>query len=326
MQGVAAMSKLLTVVLLFFGMVWSVASKADYPTEDWMSYLDGYKLITQITVPGTHDSATDYEHCKLNPACWVSYIYVSTQTYNIHDQLHKGIRFFDIRLAYEEGDLRLHHSLIYLEQNFANVVDVAQSFLSAYPSEFVIFLIKQEHTSVSADTFWARIHAQLDNYPTGLFYLTKSVPTVDMARGKIVIMARNYTSSYQQGYHVNWSDNTVHNERNDGDLRYVVEDHYSMTTVPVETKFAEVAQNLYLAELCATCGNPKTLYITFLSGTGVDTPPKDIAKYENPHLVGWLSDRPGPRPGIIIMDYAGDSSPDLEGDKLIQEVIKQNFY
>ena len=322
------MLKLLKIVILFLFLWMVFTSNAKADNSSWMAGLDQDALITQISIPGTHDSAATAGRCGGHDSC-------HTQTYGFTDQLEKGIRFFDIRLVYEDGDLTFHHSCFYLNLNFKAAINAVKAHLLAHSSEFVIFLIKQEtwqyiptvcpedNLVVPADTFWARVSEQIDDYPDELFYLDKSVPTVAEAAGKIIIMARD-RSSYPQGYHVNWTDNTVHEERNDSDLNYVVEDHYSLATVETDTKFAEIAQNLYLAGICVTCGNPKTLFITFLSGEGdlVRKFPNHYAEYENPHTVGWLNDRPGPRPGIVLMDFAGDST--YQGDTLIEAVINQN--
>lgn len=323
------MLKRLAIVILFLGMVCTSDAKAD--NSSWMAGLDQTALITQISIPGTHDSATGAGRCGGHSFC-------TAQTYGFTSQLEKGIRFFDIRLVYEDGDLKFHHGPYYLNLNFKAVINAVEAYLSTHPSEFVIFLIKQEtwknipgyndNLGVPADTFWARVNEQIGDYPAELFYLGKWVPYLANAAGKIIIMARD-RSSYPQGYHVNWTDNTVHYEGYDSGLSYVVEDHWSLCTVHTDTKFAEVAQNLYLAGICVTCGNPKTLFITFLSGTAAECldilkPPSHYAAYENPHTVDWLNDRPGPRPGIVLMDFAGDST--YHGDTLIEAVINQNIF
>jgi hypothetical protein len=307
------------IVFLFIGMVCASNAKADNPS--WMAGLYQDYLITQISIPGTHDSATGAGRCGIELFC-------QAQRYGFTTQLDMGIRFFDIRLAYEDGDLKFYHNIYDLNLNFKAVINVVKAHLDANESEFVIFLIKQEHSKVSADTFWARVNDQIDDYPATLFHLDKSVPTVAKAAGKIIIMARD-KSTHPQGYYVNWADNTIHYEGSDSDLRYVVEDHWSLSTVGTDTKFAEVAQNLYLAGVCATCGNPNTLFITFLSGTAaksldITRQPSYYAAYENPHTADWLNARPGPRPGIVVMDFAGDSAYD--GDRLIEEVINQNIF
>jgi 1-phosphatidylinositol phosphodiesterase len=311
------------------GTVWAAeVTPASYPSnQDWMKDLSDAALITQLTIPGTHDSATDRGHCEKNSLIKPVIELVSCQTYQISDQLNMGIRFFDIRLAYEDSTLTFHHGPYYLEQHFEDALDAAMNFLEDHPSEFVIFLIKQEHTSESADDFWKRVNDQLSNYPSDLFYNEKVVPTVSEARGKIVVMGRANTSNLK-GFHVSWSSNTTHYEGSDKDLVYVVEDHYSLNTVSTETKYREARQNISLARICSASGNPKTLYISFLSGEGDLSAryPTHFADYVNPHIYDWLKSGPaaGPRSGIIVMDYAGDSSHG--GWKLLDEVINQNNF
>jgi 1-phosphatidylinositol phosphodiesterase len=315
------------------GPVWaSEVTPAAYPSnKDWMKDLSDDALITQLSIPGTHDSATDHDHCKQNSAIAPIIEFVSCQTYPIKDQLNMGIRFFDIRLAYEQGTLRFHHGSYYLEQEFSDALDAAQSFLNDHPSEFVIFLIKQEHTSESADHFWERINDQISNYPSDLFHNEKVVPTVGKVRGRIIIMGRD-DSSHLKGFRVNWDSNTTHYEGRDksehGDLLYVVEDHYSLATVSTETKYREIRQNITLAKICFNSGNPRTLFISFMSGEGDATgrTPGHFADYENPHINDWLKDTDvgGDRAGIVVMDYAGDSRH--HGDELLETVINHNNF
>jgi 1-phosphatidylinositol phosphodiesterase len=328
----AALKTLAVAVLLIYallGTAWALDfTPASYPSnKDWMKDLSDDALITQLSIPGTHDSATDHDHCAQNSAIKPVIEMVSCQTYPISDQLKMGIRFFDIRLAYEHGTLRFHHGPYYLEQHFKDALDAAQSFLNDHPSEFVIFLIKQEHTSESADHFWERVNDQISDYPSGLFYLEKKVPTVGEVRGKIIIMGRADTSQLK-GFRVDWDSNTTHYEGSDKDLVYVVEDHYSLNHVSTETKYREIRQNIAQAMICSVSGNPRTLFISFLSGEGDYSGryPSHFADYENPHIYDWLKDDDagGDRLGVVMMDYAGDSNH--YGDKILDEVINHNKF
>jgi len=312
----------------------SVTAAADYPVHaDWMKSLDDTVPITQLSIPGTHDSATDYQHCEENYACSQVIDFASTQTYPINDQLQMGIRFFDIRLAYEDDSLRFHHGALYLEQHFSDALDWAQDFLKKHPSEFVIFLIKQEYNKkkVSVNEFWKKITDEFSKYPSDLFYLQKSIPTVGEARGKIIIMARD-EADYPQGYHVEWDSNTSYYLAwTGGDLGkkdtliYIVEDHYSLWNVATITKFIDIRHNLALARLCPECSASKTLFITFISGEGDPLhTPAHYADYENAQTSDWLVNTAprGPRSGIVNMDYAGD--PNHYGDEMLEAVIGQN--
>lgn len=334
----STMAKLLLALMLvsFSGSISGTEGESSYIVPyhtKWMKDLNNSSRITELTIPGTHDSAADQSHCIENPECAPIYWLASTQTSEISDQLKLGIRFFDVRVAWEldllsfQMVLNLHHGPYYLHQRFREVLEITLDFVSENPSEFVIFLIKQEHSDTSATSFWDEIRSVVDDYDDDLFFLERRVPTVGEVRGKIVFMARD-KSEIPQGFHVTWPSNTKGYEGSDGDLRFVVEDHYSLVTVDDDTKFAEITQNLALAKLCDGCGDPNTLYITFLSGEADPVfGPGHFASYMNPRTVDWLERSrrsTGPRAGVIAMDYAGD--PDHAGDALIHAAIAQNRY
>ena len=326
--------KLLTVVILCFlsGTVWApVMAWADYSSlyTPWMKNLDDDLLITQVTIPGTHDSAADHDHCDENSACKAVSWAVVTQTYNIQDQMEMGIRFFDVRLAYDQHNDRafeFHHSSYDLKQSIGDAIGWAEDFLKKNPSEFLIWLIKQEHTKASADSFWYDLSNEFDGYPD-LFYREKRIPTVGEVRGKIVIMARD-KADYPQGYHVKWDSDTAYYVGVDKDLTYVAEDRYKLYGHSASSKFVDIRRNLYLARSCSDCNSsnsPNNLFITFLSGEGdPDHGPAHYAGYENLHTAKYLGEEApkGPHSGIIAMDFAGDSAYD--GDYILEVAIGQN--
>ena len=139
-------------------------------------------------------------------------------------------------------------------------------------------------------------------------------------------MARNESSEYPQGYHVQWTDNTQYYEGGDEDLIYVAEDHYNLPYVHTSTKFVDIRRNLFLARSCVGCRSPEPLFFTFLSGEGDKAlkGPAHYADYENLHTAQWLGeDAPGgARCGIIAMDFAGDSAH--YGDYMLDAAIGQN--
>lgn len=313
------------VVLLLAISTWAWRAESFTNRTQWMEDLDDDLLITQLSIPGTHDSATDYAHCHENSAIVPIIEDVSCQTHNIPNQMEMGIRFFDIRL---DDDLEFRHKIYDLEQDFSYALDTAQTFLQENPSEFLIFLVKHEHGDASPDAFWKSITEELSNYPSDLFCLNKEVYTVGDARGSIIFMARD-ESSYPQGYNVDWNNNTTYDKKWDGDLTYVVEDHFSLASVSNATKYREARQNITLARMCAECPDccdDKTLFITFLSGEGdgLGKDPGHYASYQNPHINDWLKDgaQYGSRSGIVVMDYAGDDK--YKGDDLIGTIISQN--
>ena len=67
---------LLAVLLLFLNLEGVKASAADY--ENWMARIGDDRLISDLSIPGTHDSAARYEKVDGTAKC---------QTLSLDDQL-----------------------------------------------------------------------------------------------------------------------------------------------------------------------------------------------------------------------------------------------
>ena len=137
----------------------SERQKKSVSSADWMSELsDELSLLElrELVVPGTHDSATaDLDilrgllperalrgpvHLFLNCLSWTRrtiFGWSQTQTLTIHEQLHAGIRYFDLRIAIhpEDGELYACHGCYgaSLEKIFSEL----DNFLMQHPLEVV---------------------------------------------------------------------------------------------------------------------------------------------------------------------------------------------
>ena len=69
-------------------------------SADWMSRLPDELPISQITLPGSHDSATQHVQLAFFSKC---------QALRIGEQLDAGFRYLDIRLALDGEVLRFVH-------------------------------------------------------------------------------------------------------------------------------------------------------------------------------------------------------------------------
>ncbi len=78
---------------------WYSRSLLDYSMSSWMEELPDDMLLSNITIPGTHDS------------CAVSNIpFVRTQYLSITKQLEAGLRFLDLRCrVHSDGELYMYH-------------------------------------------------------------------------------------------------------------------------------------------------------------------------------------------------------------------------
>ena len=63
--------------------------------KNWMSSVSDETFISELSIPGTHDSASDERGCN-GDAC-------QCQDATLEEQLNLGVRAFDIRLSYDTG-------------------------------------------------------------------------------------------------------------------------------------------------------------------------------------------------------------------------------
>lgn len=215
-------------------------SSSDSKSADWMKKLDDGLLLSSISVPGTHDSATQYVELPFFANC---------QAYSISEQLNKGYRYLDIRLGAEtdkEGNtaLKLMHGFtscktdvwpwatnLYLDDVLSSCYD----FLSLHKTETILFVVKQEYGDESVSEFQKILNSYIQKNPSK-WLLTDSIPTLKEARGKIVLFRRYEDEAKlgeKAGISLQWKDQ---GGRSDEDMSFelsevnksalFVQDHY----------------------------------------------------------------------------------------------------
>ncbi|WP_445721928.1 phosphatidylinositol-specific phospholipase C domain-containing protein [Flavobacterium sp.] len=183
--------------------------------NNWMGSVNGSTKVSDLDIPGTHDSAT---YTKSLP-------YVQTQRLSINEQLNAGVRFLDIRCRYFNGDFSIHHGPIYLNLNFQQVLDMCKTFLRNNPTETIIMSVKQEQSN---DRYFPIRFQQYVSANPGLFLQTSTIPTLNEAKGKIVLFRRFSGGSF--GIQAtNFPDDTYGTYSNNG-ISMDIQDVYSYRT------------------------------------------------------------------------------------------------
>lgn len=274
-----------------------------YTEEDWMDKVNGSLKLSQITIPGTHDTGAD-KHTS--PLGFIDGPFAICQDYDIYDQLRLGVRWLDIRLAYENGDLRVHHAAFYLGKNFDYVLSKSIKFLNEHPSETVILMIKQEHTNETDKHFSDRVYDQIKKRGLDNFFIEDKIPTLDELRGKIFIVRRfNKSFDHPLGIYVRWPDNTKTSFQTYNGISYHVQDHFSLNTVSSKTKIDEIKSYIYRAYKQS---NSNIFYLNFMSGERVATAETlwKTAEDINPEVQKYITDHMYRRHcGVILINFAG---------------------
>lgn len=155
--------------------------------NDWMKNIPSDYLISNINLPGTHNSCAQFINFKLISKC---------QNKNIFDQLKMGIRFLDIRFNFDGNNLFINHSFLKCKASkskkenllFSDVLASCETFLKENPTEVILMSIKREAGKSEEETFdfFYNTYAKSKD----IFYLKNEVPFLNEVRGKIVLFNR----------------------------------------------------------------------------------------------------------------------------------------
>lgn len=181
---------------------------ADIDTKDWMKYVSDYMQISQINLPGSHDSGCRYMHNGGDTA--------QTQDWYFDVQLDKGLRNFDIRLGKNGSDkyeMNICHGdfITYncytspwklfksnKKMTLNDVLNMSESFVTAHPSETIVLMIRDEAGGDWCNERIWQIMAELHHDGAGnpkyphcvAYYHGEIVPMLRDVRGKVVILCK----------------------------------------------------------------------------------------------------------------------------------------
>ena len=272
-------------------------------SADWMARVDGSRTLSELAIPGTHDSATKYVQLGFFSKC---------QSKDIRAQLDAGFRYLDIRLGADGDELRLMHGFTSCKTGampwsdalmLDAVLDQCYAFLREHPTETILFAVKQEHGDESVGDFQNLLANYLAAEPD-MWLLTDTMPTLDDARGKLVLLRRyadEGSHGIESGLPLIWADqkgtenfalNTVSSDN--GSYTLWVQDRFEYDTEHKWTAF--------LGGLRTAPGSPEECYLNFLStkGTAAYGHPYRYAQTLNERL---LDQSLTPGSGWIVVDF-----------------------
>lgn len=287
------------------------AEEADTESTEWMAELSDDAYLSEISIPGTHDSATQY--------VGLSYIFQCQNT-SIAKQLADGYRYFDMRLVLDgdEGEktLVLKHNFSTCKASsglFADaltlemVLDDVYAFLEEHPSETVLLCMKAENGDDDVATVQKLMYGLIDANEE-LWYTGNEIPTLSEVRGKVVLATRFEDAlgvgDTRMGLHFDWEDQ---GDREIVDVPYVmstvndtaslwVQDRYNYAT---DDKIEAIVDNL---ENCQASEDTFSINFTSTSGKGYVGHPKKYATAINAYLLDydWHADTCY---GIVVVDF-----------------------
>ena len=295
---------ILSAVLMLSVPLSVSAEKQTYP--DWMGELSDEVFLSEISIPGTHDSCSHH--------IFPSY-FLQCQKSGIRKQLDNGYRYLDIRVAITEVEgvqkLKLIHSFgncrkgkfwfsekLYLEDVLADVY----GFLEEHPTETVIFCVKPENEEDDEAEVAKLMEAAIrDN--GSMWYTDNRIPRLEEVRGKVVYASR--FQNHTLGLNFYWKDQ---GDKQAVDVPYSVSMINTGQRLWVQDRYKynnELKWDAFVDDLQNCQSDEDTFSINFLStsGSGTFNHPKQYAGVLNDKFMDY--ELPSDTCyGILVYDFA----------------------
>ncbi|MGL6160328.1 phosphatidylinositol-specific phospholipase C [Microbulbifer sp.] len=222
-----------------------------------MDYVPDSALLSELTIPGTHDSGAMHEPWPGTAKC---------QNLTIAQQLDSGVRYLDIRLRHYEDSLVVHHGSVYQHMNFDDVLTMVTAFLAAHPSETVIMQVKEEYDPHNNTRSFEQTFNSYANAPAYSSYWWRHsyIPTLGEVRGRIVLLRRFSGSFWVSGGIdvTNWADNARFTRYDTRSHAIEVQDYYNVNASTNDNKIREIGGMLNDAQ----ADSAGSLFLNFTSG------------------------------------------------------------
>lgn len=313
--GIAVRSLLclLLVLVLIFGILctgYSRKGEHDPARADWMKELPDGMTLSEINLPGSHDSG-----CFANNI--LSRVWWQTQWTNetIFDQLEAGLRVFDIRLRPSEKDpsdpfgMELNHDIWTCRTRLfggetltlSHVMEDAARFLEAHPTETAVLLLTDEvqGNAENRDTVKAALIALQAKYPpsgaqdgarfggTFVYYAKGSaVPSLGDVRGKCILLDDYGTLTKYENHWEVFADEKI------GYLK----------TAFASAGTQEESRKAFFTD-AKTGGEPDVKIVYSSSNAGFRQGPRAAARKTNRYLTEEAVLPQGSRIGWVLMDF-----------------------
>ena len=281
--------------------------------NNWMAFIKQSTPLFNVSIPGTHESCALHDHGTAG--------YTQCQWLSIPDQLANGIRFLDIRPAYNKNDklFYIYHGSYYQKITLEKVQEQVVEFLKANPSEVVLMNIQQEEYYVSNADFVAAFNALVAAYED-YWYFEERIPTIEEARGRIVLI-RGYdptqfnpdnpdNGGWLTGKGLPW--NGLTQDRGNSENSYFRTQNNSRAW---ETDKEPAIKGMIKEGII-----DNRIVLNFLSYAHFGATPGRNAEAMNPLINEYIkNDRPDSILGTLAMDFATNTPG------FIEEIIRHNL-
>ncbi|PVF92106.1 PLC-like phosphodiesterase [Serendipita vermifera] len=306
----------------------------------WMSSLDDSTQLSQLSIPGSHNSAS--YNCK------DEWNLRNSQLMSLLRQLDIGIRALDFRYAFHKNKITLSH---YPDQGLEEVIHDLKIWLESHPSETIFVSLSPDTASSQDKNAQQLMKALLDNTANSWIKNPTTRTTLGEARGKLILL-QGFPSDEPRGLDISKvqpANSPYFYLTLDSHLE-TVEDLDLLRGFPrdaeqqIDLKLDSVIAHLERAQKASMEGADR-LHVTYTGETADgsdsqlkgDVNPRVLAlgrgefSAVNKNLAEWLNHSSKRPIGIVFMDYAGVQTGEKndareDGNDLIQAIINMNRF
>ena len=306
---------------------------------DWMAGLDDNAYLSQLSIPGTHDSGTGEG--------WTGWLGESfgpsmgqTQDLDIGEQLECGVRAFDLRPCVVDGELVINHGILQTKAKFPETLRQLCQFVTEHPTEFVVVVMRHESDGDDNSSEWNGMMSNCLNSDDirPLLADYKREVTVGELRGKVLVLSRdNYGGKPVGGFISGWGHKadyvtgSIKGPVGATGILYVQDFYEVMENMTAKLNGIEKLLNFSTknnvkksARHLVVCMNCASGYTASASTDGN----RDNAAQCNRKIIDYLADEAHAGPtGIVFMDFAGTDASgayEVKGLELVNTIIDNN--
>lgn len=332
---------------LFVCFCLLIGLSANAVADDWMSRLPDHIFVSQVSIPGTHDTATG------NGVTLA--VFSQCQDVPMDVQWASGIRAFDLRPIVKDDHLHINHGVAETKLRFDDALYLLRDSLIAHPTEFAVVHLLYANKFSEDKTEYAEMLGELlsrEDLKDHLVVFKRSL-TVGEMRGKILLLSRDQYAAqpFTGGFftkwcgYLDWAAQSSCSIKGIGSKAYsigklYVQD-YSQTeneTTGVQVKIDAVEQLLDFSTKYDTSDSTKTVWVfNFASSYPGSLSTADgyrhNASLTNAAIIEYLKENEAGPTGVVLMDYACVDSGknfsgkvvDTRGQELVDTLIANNF-
>ncbi|KAL4629557.1 hypothetical protein GN956_G17011 [Arapaima gigas] len=245
----------------------------EFLNPSWMAAIPDNWSLSEVTLPGTHNTM----------ALFGGFL-VECQSWSLSLQLEAGVRLLDVRLRNVNGNLTVHHGMVYQHAHFGDVLQAVARFLHQQPTEVVLMRIREEFSKT--DDIYGAVVDYIQRYAHwDLLWQSRLVPNMGEVRGKLIVLQDFYGPDLGMCYR-----------------SLDIADKWKVPTLlHLHEKWQSIHKHLEAAEV----GNKDQAFLTYSSGTGLFAFPTLVAQWINGQLLDYLQKKAGKprRFGMISMDF-----------------------